>query len=186
MEQAASQPSPVTRRTTADRPPVDGHGPRDEQGPQGEQGPRGEQGLPGEQGPRGEQGEKGEPGEPGPRGEQGCRGEQGPRGGQGLRGEQGPTGEPGPAGPPGPQGMPGPQGPQGWAPEPSSHSQQETNWVKPAMSKTTPGLEPGLALMFTPVQFFTSVFDSMIKMQQKTWANMIGAASTGARDANRY
>jgi hypothetical protein len=61
-----------------------------------------------------------------------------------------------------------------------------TNWVKPATSKTTSGLEPGLALMFTPVQVFASMVDSIIKMQQKTWANMIGAASTGARDANRY
>jgi hypothetical protein len=41
-------------------------------------------------------------------------------------------------------------------------------------------------MMFIPVQVFTSVFDNMIKLQHKTWANMAGAASTGARDANRY
>jgi hypothetical protein len=48
------------------------------------------------------------------------------------------------------------------------------------------GLESGVAMMFTPVHIFTSVFDNMIKLQQKTWANMIGAASTGSQDANRY
>lgn len=167
MAQAGNQPSSATRRTTttittADRPPVDEHAPRGEQGPPGERG---------EQGARGEQGKKGEPGEQGARGE------------QGLRGEQGPTGKPGP---PGPQGMPGPQGQQGWAPEPSSHSQQVTNWVKPATSKTASGLELGLAMMFTPVQIFAAMFDNMIKAQQQTWSSMIGAASTGLRDANKY
>jgi len=60
------------------------------------------------------------------------------------------------------------------------------NWVQPAASKTASGLEPGLAMMFTPVQIFASMFDSMIKLQQKTWANMIGTASTDVRDAHRY
>jgi hypothetical protein len=82
---------------------------------------------------------------------------------------------PGPQGKPGPQGLPGPQGQEGWAPKPDNQPQQATDWVKPATS----GLESGLAMMFTPVQIFTSAFDNMIKMQ-KTWANMIGAASTGA------
>ncbi|MCA1821008.1 MAG: hypothetical protein LC644_04380 [Pseudonocardia sp.] len=61
-----------------------------------------------------------------------------------------------------------------------------TNWVQPATSKTVSGLEPGLAMMFTPVQIFASMFDSMIKLQQKIWANMIGAPSTDARDAHKY
>jgi hypothetical protein len=61
-----------------------------------------------------------------------------------------------------------------------------TGWVKPASSKTVPGLESGVAMMFTPVHIFTSVFDNMIKLQQKIWANMIGAASTGSQDTNRY
>jgi hypothetical protein len=82
--------------------------------------------------------------------------------------------------------LPGPQGQQGWAPEPGGQPQQVTGWVKPASSKTVPGLESGVAMMFTPVHIFTSVFDNMIKLQQKTWANMIGAASTGSQDTNRY
>jgi hypothetical protein len=61
-----------------------------------------------------------------------------------------------------------------------------TDWVKPATTKVASGLESGFAMMFTPIQVFASVFDNMIKLQQKTWANMIGAASTGARDVNRY
>jgi Collagen triple helix repeat (20 copies) len=165
MAQAGNQPSSATRRTTttADRPPVYEHGPR------------------GEQGPSGERGERGAHGEPGPRGEQGLRGEQGPTG---KPGPPGPAGPPGPQGMPGPQGLPGPQGQQGWAPEPSSHTQQVTNWVKPAT--TASGLELGLAMMCTPVQIFAAMFDNIIKMQQQTWSSMIGAASTGLRDANKY
>jgi hypothetical protein len=82
--------------------------------------------------------------------------------------------------------LPGPQGQQGWAPEPSNQSPQVTGWVKPATSTPASGLESGLAMMFIPVQIFTSVFDNMVKLQQKTWANMVGAANSGARDANRY
>jgi hypothetical protein len=82
--------------------------------------------------------------------------------------------------------LPGPQGQQGWAAEPSYQSPQVTGWVEPATSKPASGLESGLAMMFIPVQIFTSVFDNMIKLQQKTWTKMVGAASTGARDANTY
>jgi hypothetical protein len=35
------------------------------------------------------------------------------------------------------------------------------------------------------VQIFASMFDTMVKLQQKTWASMIGAANTRSRDANR-
>jgi hypothetical protein len=82
--------------------------------------------------------------------------------------------------------LPGPQRQQGWAPEPGAQPQEITEWVKPASSKPAPGLESGVAMMFTPVHIFTSMFDNMIKLQQKTWANMIGAARTGSQDANRY
>jgi hypothetical protein len=40
--------------------------------------------------------------------------------------------------------------------------------------------------MFTPVQICAAMFDNMIKMQQQTWSSMIGAASTGLRNANKY
>ena len=158
MAQEANQPSSAARRTTTanDRPVVDGHDSR------GDQGPRGEQGL------------RGEPGPTGPPGPQGL---------PGPRGQQGPAGPPGPQGSPGTQGLPGPQG---WAPESGSRSQQVTDWVRPATSKTASGLESGLALMFTPVQIFASMCENIIKSQQKAWASMIGAASTGARDANRH
>jgi Collagen triple helix repeat (20 copies) len=170
MTQAANPPSSGPRRTTTtttastDRPAVDEHGPRGAQGPQGEQGRPGQPGKPGEPGHRGEQGEKGEPGEQGPRGEQG---------------------PPGPQGKPGPQGLPGPQGQQGWAPEPGRQAQQVTEWARPATSTVASGLEFALAIAFTPVQIFASMFENMIKLQQKTWANITGAASTGARDTNR-
>jgi len=60
-----------------------------------------------------------------------------------------------------------------------------TGWVKPATSTTASGLKPGLALMFTPVRIFTLALDNMISLQKKTWDNMIGAASTNGRNANR-
>jgi hypothetical protein len=60
------------------------------------------------------------------------------------------------------------------------------DWAKPLTSKTAAVVESGLAMMFTPVQVFASMCDSMIKLQQKAWANMIGAASTSTRDVNRH
>jgi hypothetical protein len=81
--------------------------------------------------------------------------------------------------------LPGPQGQQGWAPKLDSHSQQVANWVKPATWKTAPGFEPSLTVMFTPVELFASAFDAMIKLQ-RTWADMLGTASTGVRAANKY
>ena len=119
-------------------------------------------------------------GEPGPRGEQGLRGEPGPRGDQGPAG---PPGAPGPQGKPGPQGLPGPQGAQGRVPEPGSQSPQITDSVQAATS--TAGLESGLAMAFTPVHFFASVFDSMMKQQQKAWTNVVEAASADIQNASQ-
>jgi hypothetical protein len=82
--------------------------------------------------------------------------------------------------------LPGPQGQQGWAPEPESQPHQATEWAKPVTSKAMSGLEPGLAMAFIPVHIFASMVDNMVKLQQKTWANMIGAASASTRDANRH
>jgi hypothetical protein len=81
--------------------------------------------------------------------------------------------------------LPGPQGPQGWAPEPGSQSHQITDSVQAATSTTASGLESGLAMAFTPVHFFASVFDSMMKQQQKIWTNMIEAASVDIHDASK-
>ena len=78
--------------------------------------------------------------------------------------------------------MAGPQGQQGWAPEPTDEPQQVTAWTRPATSKAA----NGLAMAFTPVQIFASAFENMVKLQQKTWAAMIGATSSAVRDANRH
>jgi hypothetical protein len=34
------------------------------------------------------------------------------------------------------------------------------------------------------VQIFASMFDNMVKLQQKTWASMTGVANTRSRDTN--
>jgi len=54
------------------------------------------------------------------------------------------------------------------------------------VSGATSKAATGLALAFTPVQVFASAFENMIKLQQKTWASMIGATSSTVRDANRH
>jgi hypothetical protein len=40
-------------------------------------------------------------------------------------------------------------------------------------------------MALTPVQTFASILDTMVKLQQKNWASMIGAANTRSRNANR-
>jgi hypothetical protein len=46
------------------------------------------------------------------------------------------------------------------------------------------GIEFGLAIVFRPVQPFASAYADIIKVQQQTWAALIGA-SRGTREANR-
>jgi hypothetical protein len=48
-----------------------------------------------------------------------------------------------------------------------------------------PGLTSGLELAFIPIQVFTSMFDTMLKVQKNAWSSMTPAASTGSRDAER-
>jgi hypothetical protein len=40
-------------------------------------------------------------------------------------------------------------------------------------------------MAFTPVHFFASVFDSMMKQQQKIWTTMIEAANADIHDASK-
>jgi hypothetical protein len=98
-------------------------------------------------------------------------------------GEQGP---PRPQGATGPQGLPGPQGQQGSAPQPGPQLQEAaTRWTAPATSRAASWLTPGIELALTPVQIFASMFDTMVKLQQKTWASATGVANTRSRNANR-
>jgi hypothetical protein len=60
-----------------------------------------------------------------------------------------------------------------------------TQWTAPATSRAASWLAPGIELALTPVQIFSSMFDTMVKLQQKTWASMIGAANPRSRDAYR-